>query len=296
MKSFSPAGAATKAFYGLGARTFGNPDGAQRGGGAYSAGGANANGPNQGGGASSSVLSVLISQDYLFTDPDGNGVHLTTLMTPAQQTAYAAGQYTTVNLAAGGNPARGYWVVTGSGGGPVAGNATNGLIIDVLPPGLVTLNIDATRLRFYGGGGVGGNSVGGGGGSAIAIFAAAGSINFNITLQAGANIGRLYGAGGGGGGPNGGGGAAGWARGVAFSGASGSPGGVYDAANGGASNVNVPGGAPGAGGGAGAAMGLAGTTTGFAGGAAGFALRRFGIAGVTTVIGSDPLYVRGVVQ
>lgn len=50
MKSFSPAGAATKAFYGLGARTFGNPDGATRGGGAYARGGANINGPDQGGG------------------------------------------------------------------------------------------------------------------------------------------------------------------------------------------------------------------------------------------------------
>lgn len=52
MKSFSPAGAATKAYYGLGARTFGNPDGARTGGGAYAAGGANPNGPNQGGGGS----------------------------------------------------------------------------------------------------------------------------------------------------------------------------------------------------------------------------------------------------
>lgn len=50
MKSFSPAGMATKAYYGLGARTFGNPDGARRGGGAYAAGGANPNGPDQGGG------------------------------------------------------------------------------------------------------------------------------------------------------------------------------------------------------------------------------------------------------
>lgn len=55
MKSFSPAGAATKAFFGLGARTFGNPDGATRGGGAYAAGGNNPNGPNQGGGPSSGI-------------------------------------------------------------------------------------------------------------------------------------------------------------------------------------------------------------------------------------------------
>lgn len=49
MKSFSPAGMATKAYYGLGARTFGNPDGARSGGGAYAAGGANPDGPQQGG-------------------------------------------------------------------------------------------------------------------------------------------------------------------------------------------------------------------------------------------------------
>ncbi len=50
MKSFSPAGMAVKAYYGLGARTFGNPDGATRGGGAYAAGGDNPDGPDQGGG------------------------------------------------------------------------------------------------------------------------------------------------------------------------------------------------------------------------------------------------------
>ncbi len=59
MKSFSPAGAATKAYYGLGARTFGNPDGATRGGGAYAAGGANPNGPNQGGGAAPAANLII---------------------------------------------------------------------------------------------------------------------------------------------------------------------------------------------------------------------------------------------
>lgn len=49
MKSFSPAGAATKAYYGRGARTFGNPGGASQGGGAFG-GGSNQNGANQGGG------------------------------------------------------------------------------------------------------------------------------------------------------------------------------------------------------------------------------------------------------
>lgn len=59
MKSFSPAGAATKAYYGLGARTFGNPDGALRGGGAYARGGANINGPTQGGGGAAAGGSVV---------------------------------------------------------------------------------------------------------------------------------------------------------------------------------------------------------------------------------------------
>lgn len=39
MKSFSPSGAANKAFYGLGARTFGNPDGNLSGNGAWARGG-----------------------------------------------------------------------------------------------------------------------------------------------------------------------------------------------------------------------------------------------------------------
>lgn len=50
MISFSPCGCAIKSYYGLGARTFGNPDGALTGGGAYAAGGDNPDGPNQGGG------------------------------------------------------------------------------------------------------------------------------------------------------------------------------------------------------------------------------------------------------
>lgn len=39
MKSFSPAGAAVKAYYGLGARTFGNPGGALSGDGSFNGGG-----------------------------------------------------------------------------------------------------------------------------------------------------------------------------------------------------------------------------------------------------------------
>jgi hypothetical protein len=60
LKSFSPAGMATKALFGysrdrttfaagVGAKTFGNPDGAVSGGGAYGTGGASPNGPKQGG-------------------------------------------------------------------------------------------------------------------------------------------------------------------------------------------------------------------------------------------------------
>ncbi len=73
MKSFSPAGAATKAYYGLGARTFGNPDGARRGGGAYAAGGANINGPNQGGGGSPPAGAWTFSTSAAALAVDGNG-------------------------------------------------------------------------------------------------------------------------------------------------------------------------------------------------------------------------------
>jgi hypothetical protein len=70
VKSFSPAGAATKAYFGLGARTFGNPDGATRGGGAYAAGGANLNGPNQGGGPGGGGGTVTFS---ILAAPNSNG-------------------------------------------------------------------------------------------------------------------------------------------------------------------------------------------------------------------------------
>lgn len=46
MKSFSPAGAATKAYFGLGARTFGNPGGAIRGDGSFHGGGGGGPTPN----------------------------------------------------------------------------------------------------------------------------------------------------------------------------------------------------------------------------------------------------------
>lgn len=76
MKSFSPAGMATKAYYGRGARTFGNPDGATRGGGAYAAGGANPNGPNQGGGGGAPTgfgfLTFQITLGFQSTGPYTN--------------------------------------------------------------------------------------------------------------------------------------------------------------------------------------------------------------------------------
>lgn len=69
-KSFSPAGMAVKAYYGLGARTFGNPDGAHSGGGAYAAGGANPNGPNQGGGGVGPPVLVAHQRNAIATPAD----------------------------------------------------------------------------------------------------------------------------------------------------------------------------------------------------------------------------------
>lgn len=245
-------------------------------------------------GGAPAALNLLIAQDYIFSEPGATGLNLTTLMTAQQKTDWANGVYSVANLAAGGNPVRGYWVVSGIGGGRAGVNSSFGLAIDVLPATPVTLNIDASRLRFYGGGGYGGSPTFGGAGAGALVVFGAGTININIALQSGANIGRLYGGGGGGGGNNGGGGAAGWSTGI--SGGTGSPGGVYDAGNGGTSNVNVPGGAGAGAGGAGGAMGVPGTAGGFAGGAAGKAVDRQAQPGVTTVTGSNPLYVRGVVQ
>lgn len=78
MKSFSPAGMAVKAFYGLGARTFGNPAGARTGGGA-TGGGANPNGPNQGGGGAPAgfawtARAPVPGSTTLFTLAAGGGV------------------------------------------------------------------------------------------------------------------------------------------------------------------------------------------------------------------------------
>src|ERR1700745_2187964 len=70
-KSFSPAGMAVKAYYGRGARTFGNPDGAVSGGGAYAQGGANPNGPNQGGGGGGGGPSVTFNYIQAATNSSG---------------------------------------------------------------------------------------------------------------------------------------------------------------------------------------------------------------------------------
>lgn len=78
-KSFSPAGMAVKAYFGRGARTFGNPDGATRGGGAFAAGGANPNGPDQGGGGAPTGFAFVTFQIVLgfqstgpYTNPAGS--------------------------------------------------------------------------------------------------------------------------------------------------------------------------------------------------------------------------------
>lgn len=77
MKSFSPAGMAAKGLFGydrttgIGAKTFGNPDGAIRGGGAYAAGGPNPNGPDQGGGGGGGGNQVIFQ--FLNTPTNSNG-------------------------------------------------------------------------------------------------------------------------------------------------------------------------------------------------------------------------------
>jgi hypothetical protein len=73
VKSFSPAGMAIKAYFGLGARTFGNPDGALKGGGAYAAGGNNPNGPNQGGGGATPNLIIRSNAVPQIADVAGGG-------------------------------------------------------------------------------------------------------------------------------------------------------------------------------------------------------------------------------
>lgn len=99
MKSFSPAGAATKAYYGLGARTFGNPDGALSGGGAYARGGDNPNGPNQGGGAGgSTTLSLTLTQNY------PAALNIESVMTPADLVQWQAGSFDTLNITTAGGP------------------------------------------------------------------------------------------------------------------------------------------------------------------------------------------------
>lgn len=76
MKSFSPAGAAVKAFFGLGARTIGNPGGALTGDGSYNGGGGGGGGGliwtsrGQIGGALHTLASVARSGTILITGGD----------------------------------------------------------------------------------------------------------------------------------------------------------------------------------------------------------------------------------
>lgn len=251
--------------------------------------------------APSAALDLFITQDYLFSDVGGGnvGLRITSLMTAQQQTDWGNGVYAVANISVPNNPARGYWIVTGEGGGRAGVNAAPGFVIDVVPPNPTTLNLDASQVRFYGGGGFGGsNGFGGDGGDAIQIGFVPVSLDINITLQAGGFIGRIYGAGGGGdghgAGRHGGGGAAGYSSGTSTGLIN--PGGVYDPVNGGTSDVNVAGGLGSSGGFNGGAMGVDGSGGVFPGGVAGLAVNRQGAAGVTVVTGTDPLYVRGFVQ
>lgn len=84
---FSPAGMAVKGFFGLGAKTFGNPDGNLSGNGQWAAGG---------GGGGTTTVSIVIGQNYL------NGLDIQSLMSPSDLIAWQTGQVDTLNIAAGG--------------------------------------------------------------------------------------------------------------------------------------------------------------------------------------------------
>lgn len=320
MKAFSPAGMAVKAFYGYaldgtyapvpgsGVKTLGNPDGATSGGGAYAAGGPSPQGPNQSGRFPpvAPTLALTIAANHLAADASGAGVKLSSLMTSAQLTAWLAGTYGALTLAGTGSPGPGYWVIAGkaglAGGG---GQALAGLIIDQVPATPVTITIDLTLLRFYGGGGQGGtegspNGNGSAGGDAIHINSTATTVNLICNI---AGDGVIFGGGGGARfgaspGPAGGGcGAAGWFPGVGAPGASGPTGGIFDPENAGTGDPDVPGGAGGPpsnanGGGLGAAG--SGGTEGIQG-AGGAAVNRNGVPGTTTVNGGSAATVRGAV-
>lgn len=308
MKAFSPAGPAVKAFFGYGAKTFGNPQGHTSGDGAVGASTSNGTNPNilpppptPVPGPPISALSVDITGDHISA---GNsiGVLLSTLL-GANLAAWQAGVYNVLNLQGAGVPARGYWVISGDGmQAAQSGPGFAGLVLDTFPANAVTINLDQTLVRVYGGGATGGNQAsngaGGAGGDAIQIDNSAGAVNLNITLG---TQGKLFGGGGGGrwgsmalGGAGGGGGAAGWIAGRGSDG--GSNGGVYDAANGGADNPNVLGGLGGnVNSGNGGNLGAAGTGGNGVNGAGGFAVSR-NSTGATVVADGSALNLRGIVQ
>lgn len=248
--------------------------------------------------AAGNTLTLLI-QDHFDT------VQLTDLMTGPQLAQYAAGFYATVNLAGAPAPPRGYWVVTGAGG-QFTQAGDDGLVIDGPTGHAISVNIDSSLVRFYGGGGCSGNEssfIAGAGGSAITLTGAS-QVNVNLSIS---GAGKLFGGGGGGGGggTGGGGGAGGWFGGNGLDG--GHVGGVYDLLNGGTGSPDVAGGAPGAVppghlGGAGGGLGLPGAngTDTFGGNhpgaAAGFAINRGSTPGATAITaGNNPANVRGSV-
>lgn len=141
MKQFSPAGMAVKGFFGYRTKSLGNPDGAPRGGGAYSKGGANAQGPNQGGGAGGGppgntwVLGMTAlggaTINGIASDGAGN-----TLAIDQNGVVYKStnGGLTWINIA----------IVTNPGGGSNNGNLTfgNGVFVFARNPTLARVSSD----------------------------------------------------------------------------------------------------------------------------------------------------------
>lgn len=298
MKAFSPAGPAVKAFFGYGAKTFGNPNGDTSGSGGPD-GHIKPPPPTPPPNPPANILNVAITQNY----PDG--VALSSLISGADLALLQNGIYTGVAIAGTGAPS--YWIISGDGGFANAPGA-DGFVIDVSPEFVgkpITVTVDLSTVRFYGGGGGGGNestNTPGHGGAAIVINAPLGMSDINLTLNM-AGFGLVYGAGGGGAWTNipapnlgGGGGAAGWNFGRGADG--GENGGVFDPLNGGTGDLTTTvGGSAGnlttpSGGGVGqdGAPGLAVTP-----GVAGFAVRRAN-TGATTITGQTATNVLGIVQ
>lgn len=306
MKSFSKAGMANKGFFGYGAKTFGNPLGAITGNGGTSGAGSNPPGPPP---PPPTTIVLTVGQDFIDTGTPmtGAAVTLSQLLTAAGRlTDWESGLFNAINLSADTTvPARGYYVIAGNN---QAGNfGYVGLDIDVLPAVDVTLNLDLSQIRIYGGGGSGATlNFGFDGGNAIAVTAGTGNLcDVNVTLQSIplASTGRVYGGGGGGGGAAVGGqrcgcGASGWSPGL-YGSAPTNPGGIYDPDNGGTGIAGVPGSAaitPQCGNGG--PLGGGGATampSGHIGGAGGFALNRFAVPGTTVFDTTDSDFVRGAI-